>query len=233
MSQRVNEIIGTSFENEKTALEALNKRYPMCHLSESDVEFHDCDNCDGVFALPTESELRAQHIENQGIVLEVFEHYDSAFDDEPTVDNRRFCTRECLSNTEGYDREHYFTCDWCYRTVALSVGHNRHYRHVDGEIVCLKCYREDILSNGMPREEFENNHIAGMFFSGDNAEPLKAGYQIAQYNVFVRDSSSIKAYCEAALKHIEQGCKVVTGYESLSIVGNEGYITMFVKCGGN
>lgn len=235
----VNKIIGTSFESKEAALAAYEKRYSLRFYMNrgllTEVESIECDQCGGWFILPDEKlhpELRRIHIDNQSIRFRREELYHSAFDDEPEQVTRYFCSDEC--NTKFYDcsDEQYFTCEDCYRTIATMAGRNNQYRVVDdSSMVCLRCYEQDILENGIPREKFEEKRISGMFFSGDNNEPLAAGYEINPKfsNAFIQSQDSIDRYCATALKFIDRGYRVVTGYERLSIVGDEGYVTMFVK----
>ena len=85
-----------------------------------------------------------------------------------------------------------------------------------------------ILENGHQREDFENGRIPGMFFSSDNHEPLDVGYTIDK-RVNYRKVPPSEPIGEIALEHIDNGHKVVIGYESMAIGGLEGYVTLFYK----
>ena len=164
-----------------------------------------------------------KEIEGKPKYLEV---YHSAFDETGTeVDICKTCYEEY------YEPEGFFLCDWCQRIVAESYGPNNHYRHVEDEIVCLKCYEKDILKNGLPIESFEEGKLQGMFFSSGNSELKEAGWkEVDEFdNYFISSPMSIQLYCEKAVQLIKEGWMVITGYESLSIVGDEGYVTMFKK----
>jgi uncharacterized protein YcsI (UPF0317 family) len=86
-----------------------------------------------------------------------------------------------------------------------------------------------ILENGVDREHFEEGKLEGMFFSGNNHEPLDAGYLIDErvHNVRVAGSDKAKEICKIALDYIDKGGKVIIGYESMAIGGIEGYVTLF------
>ena len=105
------------------------------------------------------------------------------------------------------------------------------YREHFGDQLCLKCYEEMILENGIDREYFEEGKLNGMFFSGDNHEPLDAGYEIDERvnDKLIRGSEDAKFVCKIALEYIDAGGKVIIGYEGMSTFGGEGYITLFHK----
>ena len=176
------------------------------------------------------------------------ELYDHPFDTEPKIryvhkkvptaikkgDSwmaRHESCEEFITESGDFD---YFTCDGCYRMVCRqnpSNGWHTQYRDHFGDQLCLKCYEEMILENGMDREGFEENTLGGMFFSGDNHEPLDAGYLVDErvYNKLIRGGSDAKEVCKIALDYIDKGGKVIIGYESMAIGGSEGYVTLFYK----
>ena len=130
----------------------------------------------------------------------------------------------------------YFTCIGCERIVCEqnpSNGWHIQYRTVGGELMCLRCYEQMILDDGVGREGFEEGHLEGMFFSGDNHEPLDAGYIIDERvnNKRVGGNETAKEICVMALAYIDAGEKVIIGYESMAIGGIEGYVTLFHKEG--
>ena len=136
---------------------------------------------------------------------------------------------EELVEDTGWADFRYFTCQVCYRQVCRqnpANGWHSQVRVVGDEELCLKCYEEHILDNGVEREEFEEGHLPGMFFSGDNHEPLDAGYECIMDNVFIGDPKPVIA---KALELIDRGHKVVIGYESMGIGGSEGAVSLFAK----
>lgn len=126
----------------------------------------------------------------------------------------------------------YFECVECQRMICEQNprnGWHTQYRYWgedgDGEQICLRCYEKEVLENGIPREKFENEQLPGMFFSGDNSEPLDAGYE-KEGTYFVGDATPV---CAKALELIDSGHKVVVGYESMAIGGLEGTVSLFYK----
>jgi hypothetical protein len=125
-------------------------------------------------------------------------------------------------------------CVKCDREISeqnRQNGWHIQYRDYDGQMVCLKCYKDLIIKNGVEREKLEAGKIPGIFFSFGNPEPLQAGYKEVPgfTNFFVRSEESVDKFTKRALQFIDQGKKVVIGYESMGIGGGEGYVTLLVK----
>ena len=127
----------------------------------------------------------------------------------------------------------YFTCDACQRMVISQCPSNGWHSYMrivnECEQICLKCYEEDLYENGIPRESFEQNKIAGMFFNrGDlqehGYEPVE-GYQ----GFFVRGTEDAKKFCAKAIELIASGHKVAVDYERMAIGGLEGYVNLYTK----
>ena len=137
--------------------------------------------------------------------------------------------RELLTNTSWADFR-YFWCGSCGRYVCRqspSNGWHSQVRIIGGcEEVCLKCYEEHILECGVPREEVQAGQLPGMFFSTGNPEPKEAGYTCIEEDLFVNDSAKV---CKRILTLMDKGYQVVIGYESMSIGGLEGSISLHVK----
>lgn len=162
------------------------------------------------------------------------ELYDTPWESSP----RRvfFHSDEC---EEAYTRSgsfDYIDCEGCGRTVCEQNPRNgwmAQFRdHADLGYVCLKCYETEILENGQPRVDFQGNRIGGgMFFSGDNHEPLNTGFESVPdfTDYFVNSSEEAARYNRHALDLFDTGQKVLTAYERLAIGGLEGYITMMSK----
>lgn len=166
--------------------------------------------------------------------VNIYEVYDSPFDTEPST--VAVCGEACdeVFWTTDYDFA-YWECDECQRLVCQrnpSNGWHEHFRFTeDGDQICLLCYQDAILANGHPRAAFERGSIPGMFFSGDDREPLGAGYEKATTE-FIRGGDAAQAFCEQALRYIDDGYQVVVGYESMAIGGLEGTVSLFVKKAG-
>jgi hypothetical protein len=161
-------------------------------------------------------------------VLDVFSR---PFEDESS--QKSFCSEEC----ERASREPDFAfvdCPHCERTIYEqnpSNGYMLQFRRFCGEYICLKCYEELILEHGLPREYFEEQKLQGMFFSSDNSEPLEAGFDYVDgfQDVFIQSQESVDKVCDTAMKLIDEGHKVLIGYERMSNCGGEGWISMFSK----
>jgi len=163
------------------------------------------------------------------------EYFDSPWDTEGEV--QYFCSEECREHNEdsSWTAFAYQYCDGCSRWVCERSPRNGWHTHVrivnECELLCLKCYEEEILENGCERDSFETGQIPGMFFSNDNHEPLNAGYEVVEgfENYHVDRQANAKPFCDAAVKLIDSGAKVVVGYDRMGIGGGEGYVTMFMK----
>ena len=130
----------------------------------------------------------------------------------------------------------YFWCDSCDREICEqnpSNGWHIQYRDYDDNQVCLRCYKDLILENGVEREKLESGRIPGMFFNYGNTEAIKSGYLevIGFKNYRVNSHEKAERFIKKALDFMDEGNKVVVGYERLAIDGSEGYVTMMVKMG--
>lgn len=152
------------------------------------------------------------------------EVYNSAFDTES--ETLYFCDEECESNFFD-DGETYFFCERCNRNVIRQVGYNSHYRVVNGETMCVQCYQEEILKNGMHKESFEGSMISGMFFNRGNKEVLSVGFKEYK-SVFVTGTKTAEEL-NKELKELNETQKIVIAFENLSIIGNEGHIIIYIK----
>jgi hypothetical protein len=158
--------------------------------------------------------------------------YDTPWDKEPVA--KLFCSDDC-GDTYMYEEPWaYFMCSRCDREISEQNPRNGwhiQYRDYDGQMTCLKCYQDLIVENGVEREKLEEGFIPGMFFSFGNPEPLEAGYREVEgfRNFYVAGKSSADRFRSKALELMDQGKKVVIGYESMGIGGGEGYVTLMGK----
>lgn len=153
-------------------------------------------------------------------------YYDSPFDE--SGDDKQFCSEDCQQSYE----ESTFYCDSCNRYIERSNGHLSHIRDYYGELICLRCYEEIILEEGVSREDFEKQRLSGMFFNHGNPEPISVGwFEVSgmDYEFVSENSPSLKRYCQVAMELIDAGFKVLNAYEHLSIMGGEGYVTLMAK----
>lgn len=158
--------------------------------------------------------------------------FETPWDKEPRV--KKFCSEDCMDDYLYGGDFSYFTCAGCEREICRQNPRNGWHvqsRFVDGEEICLKCYEEEVLKNGVPKEKFENNRIPGMFFSYGNIEPREAGFIEVEgfINCHITGEESVRRLCQKALELIEKGYKVVVGYESMGIGGVEGYVTLMKR----
>jgi len=193
----------------------------------------------------TEELVRCDQCDEMGIIEDMYkvELWDRPFDTKPRI--AYFHIKVPVKFNEKYHDSceefiyergdfNYFDCPNCGRIVCEqnpSNGWMTQYREHFGDQICLKCYEEMILENGVDREHFEEGKLEGMFFSGNNHAPLDAGYLSDEraYNVRVAGSAKAKEICKIALDYIDRGGKVIIGYESMAIGGIEGYVTLFYK----
>ena len=167
------------------------------------------------------------------------ELYDSPFDDEPRIeyvhynlyDYERSC--EYALHDSSYTDFNYQECDHCNRDICVRSprnGWHGHFRYDDetDENICLKCYEADILENGVSRSKIESGVLPGMFFSYGNPELEEAGYtDMGHY--FIGGQYSSDEVRRIILDLMDQGKKVVIGYERLAIGGSEGTISVHAK----
>ena len=167
------------------------------------------------------------------------EYFDSPWDTEGEM--QHFCSEECREHNEdsSWTDFAYRYCDGCSRCICERSprnGWHTHFRIVNEcELLCLKCYEEEILEKGCEESSFSSGMIPGVFFSQDNHEPLDAGYEVVDGYGYcsIASSTQAKQFCDAAIRLIESGNKVVVGYERMAIGGLEGCVTMFAKGEGD
>jgi len=127
----------------------------------------------------------------------------------------------------------YFYCEFCDRSICEqnpANGWHVQVRYLDaGTPICLKCYEEHILKNGIDRESFEDGTIAGMFL--ETSELETAGYKpVPEFiDKHIQRESDAESYCKKALELIDAGYTIVTDYERMAIGGIEGYVTMYAR----
>lgn len=126
----------------------------------------------------------------------------------------------------------YFDCPLCQRTITRQCptnGWHSYVRDYEDEEICLSCYEQIIIKDGIARESFEAGKLDGMFFN--EKDLINAGYNMVpeMENFFVRTEYDVERYCSVALEYIDEGYLVVTEYEHMAIGGLEGYQTMWIK----
>lgn len=144
----------------------------------------------------------------------MFKYYESCFD---------------LLTDTGWADFRYFYCEDCQRYVCRQSPSNGWHGQVriinDCEEICLKCYREMILEEGVDREQIEAGQFPGLFHP--NAE--EAGYECIDENIYISTQVHIDRARERILKLMDEGYKIVIGYKSMAIGGLEGTISIHIK----
>lgn len=159
------------------------------------------------------------------------EVYETPWDDTPKV--KHFCGDECREVYLYSGDFAYQECDRCGRLICQQNPRNGYmwqFRDLnDFEQVCLCCYEHMILEDGCDRAKFASGQLPGMFFDWGNPEMAEAGYYpVPGYeNKFIRGSGS--EACAVAVDLIDRGGKVICAYESMSICGGEGFISLYCK----
>lgn len=126
----------------------------------------------------------------------------------------------------------YFTCPICNRIIIRqcpSNGWHSYVRESENGDVCLRCWEEDVYENGLPRERFEEGQIPGMFYSRNDL--MNHGFeQVPGFDNFpITSGFRARAFCDAAIRVMDEGCLVAVDYERMAIGGLEGYVTMWAK----
>lgn len=126
-----------------------------------------------------------------------------------------------------------FECLECGRRIRYSSpSHPAHSngREVEDDILCLSCYEEMLLEEGVDAHSFLIRIISGMFFSSNNIELTDAGWEVVEdYEDFYISENTKDEYCNKALALIDKGYMIINAYERLSILGDEGMVSMFCK----
>jgi len=144
---------------------------------------------------------------------------------------------DCLDKLEdtSWADFRYFTCNDCGRMVCRQSPYNGWHSWVrvreDGSEVCLKCFEDDVLENGIPRESFEGGKISGSDFSVEDLR--ENGYKEVDdfEGVHITGGPSAKRFCDKALGLMDQGKIIVTRYDHMAIGMIEGYVSMWAKEG--
>ncbi len=194
-------------------------RCDTCRLADGETE-EACDHCE---------ELRFE------VNLIPEEVYFSPFDDEPTATGFKYCST-CYEQGEIESNDETFYCDGCYRDIMQDNGYLSQYRIIgDCEMLCLKCIEETLKSEGIAGFEDELDNVLergkpfGMFFNvgeleGEGWKPVP-GFT----DHIVSGAYEAALLAELAKEEHEAGRLIIIGYERMSIMGDEGYVTLFSK----
>jgi hypothetical protein len=137
----------------------------------------------------------------------------------------------------------YFECDQCNRTICEqnpSNGWHVQYRFIgDVEQVCLKCYEEQMFSEGVDLDDvIENKTLEGMFFNTKDLE--NNGFEVVeQFDHCVIGSGRFGGYIkpEHLFDRLKQAKEdglfndkiVIINYEDMAIGGFGGTVSVWMK----
>ncbi len=169
-----------------------------------------------------------------GNELREFFMFFSPFDDEEQGTGCFYCN-SCYEDGRADDGT--FHCDGCSRTISDSRGHLTHSRWVNERMECLRCVCEVLKAEGiagypdMLQGLFVDGRLFGMFFNRGEleAEGWIGAPGFTDTLVGGRGLTTPKALGYQAQSLHEGGRMIIIGYENLSIMGDEGYVTLYSK----
>lgn len=155
--------------------------------------------------------------------------WDAPFDKDPVT--KHFINGHAYDCYFGhiYSKDfRYFECCECGRVICEQAPRNGwhvQYRTRDEgcEQICLQCYEEDILENGINIDDLKHD-IPGMFM--DNGMLDKGWAKHDDYFVNASNRDYVKGKIRALY---DSGYKVLISYALLAIGGSEGYIDVYKK----
>ncbi len=198
------------------------RQHPQCEdcRAQNGEELTKCDVCE-------ESDFTADMYEEYIFM--------SPFDDEEQATGVAYC-RPCVDRGANDPDGEFFTCDGCYRKIASDNGHITHYRILnDYKQICLKCIEDDLKQGGVAAlndddllEQVFKGQVFGMFF--DVGELAAEGWTAdPDYDDVVMDTARAGELGARCRLHHDAGRLFIIEYERLSIVRDEGYITLRTK----
>ena len=170
------------------------------------------------------------------VELEIF---DNPFEKTPSIvrvhsgnEDEYGLTCEDKLTDESWAYFRYFTCAECGRMIIRQCpdnGWRSYVKYRDGEEICVACYQEDILENGLSEEAFLNGRIPGDFFGRDDI--LDNGWTpVQQYQgFFLKGAARVAEIRDAAITRLEAGKKVMIDYDRIGLDGSEGYVSLYEK----
>ena len=183
-----------------------------------DEETKDCSSCD----TPTlELDLYAEHI------------YMTPWDEEEEPTGFVYC-QSCID--QGRDREEHFYCDGCSRDIMESRGMVTFYRILnDCEQICLKCIQDELEEGGVAGVQddgdtlrnFFRGKLFGMFFNVGELE--EKGWRAVPFfgDRMIADRDDARTIGRIAERLHKRGHAFILGYERLSTLGDEGWVTLY------
>lgn len=143
----------------------------------------------------------------------------------------------CMDSGANNPDGQVFYCDWCNRDIADSNGRTYYYRILnDCEQICLKCIEDDLKSEGIAafgddalEDVFKGESLFGMFFNVGELEEEGWEPDPLYHNVCMGGGQETLKLGARAHGWHKSGRFIIIGYESMSIVGGEGYVTLYTK----
>lgn len=161
--------------------------------------------------------------------------YNTPYDNCPELNVWYSCyyAYSCMKG-EIYSKDFaYNYCEHCGRNICMQNPSNGWHSQVrtlyeGGDFICTRCFDEIILEQGI--NEFWNGDMNGNFFGDEELE--RYGWK-EEFEALVgsgyRGYKDPKETIERIQQLIDSGKKVLINYDSLSIGGLGGYITIFTK----
>lgn len=155
--------------------------------------------------------------------------------DDEKPDGNLYCQTCIDSGNDDIDHD-LFWCSLCERKIACSNGRMYYYRILNSELVCLKCISETLKEGGIAALDDENILESvitegtpwGMFFNIGELED--EGWETIPNWCDTRfDSSYSEDLANTCKELYEKNLPFIIAYESLSIMGDEGYISIYTK----
>ena len=156
--------------------------------------------------------------------------YSTPWDKKPNI--ACFCNDECEQAYTDEGDFSYQTCSTCGRDICVrnpSNGYLYQFRDADSDgdhEICLQCYQNRYIKSGLSLDEINADKIPGIFFDTDAL--LDAGYVKQESRIKVH-SGNVSEVRDIALQYVNQDAKVLYDYDSMSILGDEGYINIWVR----
>lgn len=196
------------------------------------------ERCDACRKLAGEERRECDACEGEHFASDMYEEafYFSPFDDEEKLSGFAYCL-ECIDQGADDPDGQVFYCDWCERSIASDNGRMQHYRLLnDCEQVCLRCIETTLKDSGIAGidgdqtlDEVFAGKMFGMFFNVGELEAEGWTPDADYHDARIDGLEGARALGKRAEEHHLAGRRIIIGYERLSIIGDEGYVTLFTK----
>lgn len=165
-------------------------------------------------------------------------YYFTPFDSEESDTGSHYC-QSCLDHGDNDPDGQVFYCDGCSRNIASDNGRMSYYRILNEcEQVCLRCITEDLKAGGVAGlndDDLLADVLAGrkLFAVFFNVGELEAeGWQAVDgWHETCINATDLTGVAAAIRTIHEAGDLFIVEIERMSIIGDEGYITIRRKAG--